>query len=109
MFCFSPGLPALAASLLLALPGCRTPPPPHHASPQPRPDINVVLRAHDRQLMAIPGVVGVYVGLLPDGETLCLKVMLARPNPQLQARIPHHLDGYPVVTEVTGEIRPLGQ
>jgi hypothetical protein len=58
--------------------------------------------------MAIPGVVGVYIGLLPDGETTCLKVMLARPNPKALARIPHHLDGYPVVTEVTGEIRPLG-
>lgn len=103
MFLFSG--PLLLA--LTLLPGCRTPPPIAPPSPSPRPDIHQVLKAHDRELMAVPGVVGVYIGLLPDGETTCLKVMLARPDPKAQARIPHHLDGYPVVTEVTGEIRPL--
>ncbi len=42
-----------------------------------RRDINTVLRDHDQELMAIPGVVGVYVGLLDDGKTSCLKVMVA--------------------------------
>lgn len=74
----------------------------------PKRDINAVLAAHDEQLMAIPNVVGVYVGLLEDGKTACLKVMLARRSPETESAIPRSLEGYPVVTEVTGKIRPLG-
>ena len=62
-------------------------------TPSPGRDINAVLAAHDRQLLELPAVVGVYVGVLADGKTPCLKVMLARPTP--------------VVTEISGEIRPL--
>ena len=68
-------------------------------------DINAVLADHQKELMTIPEVVGVYVGVLADGKTPCLKVMLAR---ELNRRlIPRELEGYPVVAEVTGEIRPL--
>ena len=75
-----------------------------HAAPLR--DINAVLAEHDDELLAIPGVVGVYVGL-KDETTPCLKVMLARKDAGLERRIPHSLEGHPVVTEVTGEIRPL--
>ena len=86
--------------------GCQrtTPPQP---PPVTRRDINAVLADHDQELMAISGVVGVYVGLLDDGKTPCLKVMLARRDTQLKRAIPKQLEGHPVVTEVTGEIRPL--
>ena len=77
-------------------------------SPSPRRNIDDVLRAHDKELLAIPGVVGVYVGEMPDGKTPCLKVMLARKSDEVQRAIPKMLEGYPVVTEVTGEMRPLG-
>jgi len=77
-------------------------------SPSPRRDINDVLRAHDKELLAIPGVVGIYVAVLDDGKTPCLKVMLARKSPETERAIPKTLEGYPVVIEVTGEIRPLG-
>ncbi len=73
----------------------------------PLRDINAVLADHDRELLAIPGVVGVYVGLSADEKTPCLKVMLSRKDSNLQRRIPRKLEGYPVLTEVTGEIRPL--
>jgi hypothetical protein len=76
-------------------------------SPAPRRDINAVLAAHDRQLLDLPGVVGVYVGVLADGKTPCLKVMLARPTPETERKIPREIEGYPVVTEISGEIRPL--
>ena len=75
----------------------------------PQRDINAVLAAHDQQLLATPGVVGVYVGLLRDGKTPCLKVMLATADAKLARSIPSSLEGYPVVTEVTGEIRPLSK
>lgn len=74
----------------------------------PKRDINAVLADHDRQLLSLPGVVGVYVGLMDDEETLCLKVMLARKDRDLERSIPPTIQGYPVVTEVTGEIRPMG-
>ena len=73
----------------------------------PTRDINSVLRDHDKKLMAIPGVVGVYVGLLPDGNTPCLKVMAATNTTQIQRSVPKKLEGYPVVIEETGVIRPL--
>jgi len=76
-------------------------------STAPRRDINEVLRAHDQELLAIPGVVGVYVGALDDGKTPCLKVMLAQKSPETERAIPKMLEGYPVVIEVTGKIRPL--
>jgi hypothetical protein len=79
------------------------------SSPSPRRDINAVLSTHDQDLLAIPGVVGVYVGLLDDGRTPCLKIMLAKRTPQTEKNIPQSLEGYPVVVEVTGEIRPLGK
>ena len=78
-------------------------------SPSPKRDINAVLRDHDQELLAIPGVVGVYVAVLEDGKTPCLKVMLARKSAEIERAIPKTLEGHPVVTEVTGEIRPLGQ
>jgi hypothetical protein len=71
-------------------------------------DINAVLGDHDDELMAIPGVVGVYVGLLDDDQTLCLKVMVVRKTRELEGKIPKTLEGYSVVIEESGVIRPMG-
>jgi hypothetical protein len=73
----------------------------------PSRDINAVLQAHDKELLAIHGVVGVYVGLLDDGKTACLKVMLAEKSAEAERAIPKIIEGFPVVIEVSGEIRPL--
>ncbi|MEI9479174.1 MAG: hypothetical protein WCO26_21735 [Deltaproteobacteria bacterium] len=73
----------------------------------PSRDINAVLRAHQDELMAIPGVVGVYVGLMDDGKTSCLRVMVVKANQDLERQIPESLEGYPTVIEETGVIRPL--
>jgi hypothetical protein len=75
--------------------------------PMTRKDINAVLEEHDDQLLAIPGVVGVYIGLLPDDETPCLKVMVIKETEDLKRRIPTSIDGYPVLIEEAGVIRPL--
>src|SRR5438094_5276427 len=79
-----------------------------NSSSSPKRDINAVLAAHDKQLLAIPGVVGVYVGTLEDRRTPCLRVMLARKTAESR-KVPQSIEGYPVITEVTGEIRPLGK
>jgi hypothetical protein len=70
-------------------------------------DINDVLRAHDQGLLAIKGVVGVYVGLLDDGKTPCLKVMVAAKSAEIERSIPNNIEGFLVIVEVTGEIKPL--
>jgi len=77
-------------------------------SPASKRDINAVVAAHQKELLATPGVVGVYVGTLKARRTLCLKVMLARKTPQSR-KIPRSIEGYPVVVEVTGEIRPMNK
>jgi hypothetical protein len=73
----------------------------------PHRDIHAVLRAHDREFLKLPNVIGVYVGLLPDEKTPCLKVMLSRETPATEHALPKSIEGYRVVAEVTGEIRPL--
>jgi len=76
-------------------------------SSAPRRDINAVLGDHDKELLAIKDVVGVYVGLQTDGRTPCLHVMLRQDSPEARKAIPSEIEGYKVVVEVTGEIRPL--
>jgi hypothetical protein len=76
-------------------------------SPAPRRGINAVLADNDKRLLAMPGVVGVYVGLLDDAKTPCLKVMLSKRKSPSEQPIPAQIEGYPVVIEVSGELRPL--
>jgi len=73
---------------------------------EPRRDINLVLRAHEQELMSVSGVVGIYVSVLPDGSTPCLKVMGAKLTQEMK-RIPRHLEGYPVIIEETGPIKSM--
>src|SRR5215212_5362509 len=94
-----------AAGILCFIPGCQF-------SKVSKPvaatrDINAVLAEHDKRLLATPGVVGIYVGLLDDGTTRCLKVMLARDDEAVKRSLPRELGGYRVVPEVTGVIRAL--
>ena len=73
----------------------------------PQNDINEVLRKHDQSLMAISGVAGVYVGLLPDGKTPCLKIIVVKKAEELKKKIPQSIEGYPVILEESDVIRPL--
>src|SRR4029450_12330095 len=85
----------LFAFALILFAGCR-PNMAQTGSPSPKRDINVVLAAHDKELLAMPDVVGVYIGTLEDRSTLCFRVMLARKNPQTERKIPRSIEGYPV-------------
>ena len=73
----------------------------------PKRDINAVLAAHEKELLALPDVVGVYVGTLEDRHALCLKVMLAHKNSESERTIPRMIEGYKVTVEVTGEARAM--
>ena len=69
--------------------------------------IDEVLKEHSRDLMSIPGVVGTAQGLCNDKP--CIKVYVVKETPELDQKIPHILEGYPVSIEVTGEFKALPQ
>ncbi len=68
-------------------------------------DINDVMRSHTEGLMSIPGVVGTAQGLC--NNTPCIKVFVIEKTKVIDQKIPNVLEGYPIVIEETGEIRPL--
>jgi hypothetical protein len=94
----------LLAPLLLAV-ACAACSGKGRSDTVPARSIDEVLAAHTDSLMALPGVVGTAIGLC-DGER-CIKVLLADSSSDTKARIPDRLEGYRVVAEVTGTIRPL--
>jgi len=89
----------LASAILAACSGTHT-----GGAIATRRSIDEVLAAHTDSLMMLPGVVGTAVGLC-DGQR-CIKVLLADSSAAAKARIPERLEGYRVVVEVTGVIRP---
>ena len=72
----------------------------------PTRDINDVLKDHEKEMMSLSGVVGIYIGAQENGA-LCIRVMLKEKSAELEQKIPKTLEGYPVEIEVTGEIKPL--
>lgn len=67
--------------------------------------IDEVLKEHVKALMSIPGVVGAGQGLC-EGKP-CIKVYVIEKTPEIEQKIPHILDGYPVMVEETGPIKAL--
>jgi hypothetical protein len=92
--------PVLVAVALLACSGAQ-----RGGSTVKARSIDEVLAAHTDSLMALPGVVGTAIGLC-EGQR-CIKVFVADTSERTKGRIPSRLEGYRVVTEVTGAIRPL--
>jgi hypothetical protein len=96
---------ALLFVLALFLPGCQ---PPSRKSPMPAPSrpLAEVLAAHTPGLMAIPGVVGTAESRTSDGRP-CILLMLSTSAPELRAKLPSELEGWPVRLEVTGEFHAM--
>jgi hypothetical protein len=69
-------------------------------------DINEVKEDHTKELMAIHGVVGVYIGAQDDG-TKCIGVMVDTLTPEIEKKIPKMFEGHPVRVEETGVIKPM--
>lgn len=95
----------MLAILIPALPGCRTSTKTESKNVHQR-NINDVLKDNTKQIMSLPGVVGLYVGQQDDGKP-CIKVMVKEKTKHLEQSIPSSLEGYPVLIDVTGEIRPF--
>jgi hypothetical protein len=95
-----------SALLVLHTPACKNQ-MDQSTGAKPRRDINAVLTDHSQDLMSKPGVVGVFVGVLPDNKTSCLKVLVLRQARDVSASIPRQIEGHPVVIERTDPIRPM--
>jgi len=93
----------LPTGVFLLLIGCQS---GASSTAPPKRDINKVLGANTDKLMLMPSVVGVYVGLMPDQKTQCIKVMLKRNDPETIKQLPKTLEGHPVQAEIAGEIKP---
>jgi hypothetical protein len=72
-----------------------------HTPPSATP-IADVLAAHQQELLALPGVVGIGVGQCRGVP--CIVVMAAVASPELSRRLPSSLEGHPVELRVTGPI-----
>jgi len=70
-----------------------------------------VLKSHTPELMSIDGVVGTGEGKLGDrpGGRPAILVLVARRTPEIDARVPKEIEGYPVEIRVVGEVRKLDQ
>jgi hypothetical protein len=66
--------------------------------------IDQVLEAHRDELMALPGVTGVAIGLC--GTERCITVLVRDSATIRKTGIPRQLEGYQVRTEVSGLIKP---
>lgn len=70
--------------------------------PTPQGDIFQVWQKHERDLMTLPGVIGVAVG--ECGNVPCLKVYVETKTAVLAQKIPHELDGFKVEVEESGPV-----
>jgi hypothetical protein len=66
--------------------------------------IRAAKRALARQLLRHTGVSGVGIDEGPDGERI--KVYLAADTPDLRALVPESVEGFAVVVEAIGAVRP---
>ncbi|HHU77068.1 MAG TPA: hypothetical protein GXZ24_09305 [Firmicutes bacterium] len=61
----------------------------------------------EKQLLKLPGVVGVGIGK-KAGKTIIKVLTKGKPlNPMAMSAIPKSLDGYEIVQENIGDIKPL--
>ncbi|MBI4564818.1 MAG: hypothetical protein HY716_09030 [Planctomycetes bacterium] len=65
--------------------------------------VHQVLKEHSPEIMKVPGVVGTAES--QSGGEPCILVFVVAVTPEISQRIPHSLDGYPVLFRVTGEFR----
>jgi len=63
--------------------------------------VEVARQRNEQALLSIDGVMGVAVGRTPIGEDA---IVLYLRDASVKARVPTHVEGYPVETIVTGEI-----
>ena len=68
------------------------------------PSIQDIKKKHEAELMAIPGVVSVGIGLDPTGRPAVI-MGLDKSRPEVEARIPSQLEGHPLIVQILGPIK----
>jgi len=68
------------------------------------PSIQEVKKKHETQLLDIPGVVSVGIGMDANGKQ-AIVVGLESPDPEIEAKIPAELEGFPVVIQTIGSLK----
>jgi hypothetical protein len=68
------------------------------------PSIQEVKAKHEAHLMALPGVVSVGIGKDKDGNFVIM-IGMDGPRPETEARLPHSLEGYPVLVRIIGPVK----
>ena len=71
----------------------------------PQRSIETVFNENVSKWMAVEGVVGAYQG--EENGKACIKIMVIKKTKQLRSVLPKEVEGYPVLIEETGVIRPL--
>ncbi len=66
--------------------------------------IQDVKAQHEAELMAMPGVVSVGIGLDDQGNHVIV-VGVDQDRPEIRAQVPKTVDGYPVRVEVVGKMK----
>jgi hypothetical protein len=66
--------------------------------------IQDVKARHARDLLTVPGVVSVGIGLDAQSREVIV-IGLDRPRPETQADLPTQLEGYPVRVEIIGAVK----
>jgi len=94
--------------------GCRSTPEPAHGPPpnsgessgaMSQSRLADVLARHTHALLAVPGVLGTGEG--EEAGRPVFLVLVDRATPELRARIPSTIEGYPVVIRETGKVKAL--
>lgn len=96
----------LFAFTLISFIGCTNSYEQNNLNKEKMKPIIEVINTYSAEIMNIPGVVGLYEGILEDGSP-CITVMVKKITPNLNEQIPDNLDGYSVLIEETGVIKPL--
>ncbi len=68
------------------------------------PTIQEVKRSHEAELMALPGVVSVGIGLDENGKPAII-VGLDKERQETRVKMPRTLAGHPVIIQITGTIK----
>ena len=68
------------------------------------PSIQEVKKQNEARFLAIPGVVSVGIGLDPNGNQAII-VGLEVSDPEIEAKIPEMVEGFPVIIQVVGSLK----
>jgi hypothetical protein len=71
-----------------------------------RKPISQVLELHTPTWLNIPGVIGTGEGQDPQGNPAII-IMTNVSAADVQAKIPSEVDGYPILVEEVGDVKPL--